>query len=104
MKLFAIGAVGIGVLGAATLAFGERPELPTCGADIVKEIITTNISESAPTLIVRELRDGGGDMRDGRWHCTATLSTDRGPVPVKYSVGLFGPGRLNVSMAASLPR
>ena len=104
MKLLSWGVGVVAALGLTALAFAARPVLPTCGAEVVKEVVNTDVSQSAPHLIVSGLDDVGGEMRDGLWHCTATLSTDRGPIPIKYSVGLFGPGKLQVSMAAALPR
>lgn len=98
------GVVGIGMTGAALGLTAERPVLPTCDASVVADIVKTNVSQSSPQLIVSGISGQTGAMKDGRWHCEANLSTDRGPIPIKYSVGLVGPGRLQVSMAAFLPR
>lgn len=106
MRLFAFGgSIGALVLSATVLGLtAERPVLPTCDADLVKKIIDAEVSQATPNLIVSGLSDIGGEMREDSWRCAAMLSTARGPIPIKYSLGLVGPGNLKVSMEASLPR
>ncbi|BBO04210.1 MULTISPECIES: hypothetical protein [Bradyrhizobium] len=107
MGLLAYGVTTIAAVALTVTAFTlneERHGLPTCDSALVKKIINENVNQETQNLVVSGLIDVTSDQRGGALDCSAALDTDRGPIPIKYSLKLVGPGNLQVSMATSLPK
>jgi hypothetical protein len=105
MKLLVAGGI-VGLIGAALAANVERPALPGCGDSVVSRILKSSLNGAAeiPDLLADDLTGATGTLSDGQWRCSATILTNKGPIPLKYSVSLIGPGSLRVSMIGSLDR
>jgi hypothetical protein len=105
MKLFAFGGIALLAIGSAAVLTVDKPVAPGCSDTAVLEMVKTSVIDSLEArrmnMSLDKISDETGTLLEERWHCTARLVTNKGSLPVHYTVGLFGPVKFQVTVKAS---
>jgi hypothetical protein len=105
MKLFAFGGIALLAIGTVAVLTVDKPIAPGCSDTVVLHIVKTSVIDSPEArqmnVSLDKISDETGTLLEERWHCTARLVTNKGSIPVEYTVGLFGPAKFQVSVKAS---